>query len=131
VLCGQVPGTAYALDHMRPDMVQLMALGRALVMWDTIEPTEVKGLDPGVTMCTTVFAWGVLLSLSLLHGSGRSHEQVLQKDTSTAERYSPHQTARHYSKVQAPAPKGASRFLWMSIYCWCALWLVLFDKGSW
>jgi hypothetical protein len=38
----QVPGTAYALDHMRPDMVQLMALGRALVMWETIEPTEVR-----------------------------------------------------------------------------------------
>jgi hypothetical protein len=37
----QVPDTAYALDHMRPDMVLLMALGRALVLWDSIEPTEV------------------------------------------------------------------------------------------
>jgi hypothetical protein len=39
----QVPDTAYALDHMRPDMVLLMALGRALVLWDSIEPTEVCG----------------------------------------------------------------------------------------
>lgn len=38
----QVPDTAYALDHMRPDMVLLMVLGRSLIMWDTIEPTEVS-----------------------------------------------------------------------------------------
>lgn len=38
----QVPDTAYALDHMRPDMVLLMVLGRSLILWDTIEPTEVS-----------------------------------------------------------------------------------------
>jgi len=38
----QVPDTAYALDHMRPDMVLLMVLGKALVMWDNIQPTEVR-----------------------------------------------------------------------------------------
>jgi hypothetical protein len=33
---------------------------------------------------------------------------VLQVDTFTAERYSPHQITRHNSKVQAPAPWGTS-----------------------
>jgi hypothetical protein len=34
---------------------------------------------------------------------------LLQVDTFTAERYSPHQITRHNSKVQAPAPRGATR----------------------
>jgi hypothetical protein len=34
---------------------------------------------------------------------------LLQVDTFTAERYSPHQITRHNSKVQAPSPKGTTR----------------------
>jgi hypothetical protein len=44
---------------------------------------------------------------SFLGGGG----VVLQADTSTAERYSPHQMKQHISKVQAPAPKGTSRLV--------------------
>jgi hypothetical protein len=36
-------------------------------------------------------------------------EGLLQVDTVTAERYSPHQITRHNSKVQAPAPKATTR----------------------
>lgn len=42
----QVPDTVYTLDRMRPDMVTLMALGRALVLWDNIQPTEVRQTQP-------------------------------------------------------------------------------------
>lgn len=36
----QVPSTVYALDHMRPDMVLLMALGGPLIMWDNISASQ-------------------------------------------------------------------------------------------
>jgi hypothetical protein len=36
-----VPDTTYALDHCRPDMVLLMVLGKSLIMWGDIKPTEV------------------------------------------------------------------------------------------
>lgn len=39
LLC-QVPNTSYALDHMRPDMLLLMVLGGALVMWDSIAASQ-------------------------------------------------------------------------------------------
>lgn len=60
-VCWQVPDTAYALDHMRPDMVLLMVLGKSLILWDTIEPTEVSGRgtavfsQPSMSQHMTVF----------------------------------------------------------------------------
>ncbi len=35
-----VPDTAYALSFVRPDFVLLRVMGRALVMWDGISPTD-------------------------------------------------------------------------------------------
>lgn len=48
-LISQVPDTVYALDHMRPDMILLMVLGSALIMWDNIAASQdwiVKQLPP-------------------------------------------------------------------------------------
>ncbi|GLI61805.1 hypothetical protein VaNZ11_004310 [Volvox africanus] len=36
----QLPDTPFGLDCVRPDCITLRALGRALVMWDAIEPSE-------------------------------------------------------------------------------------------
>eukprot|EP00775_Hariotina_reticulata_P010096 gene10096-10252_t len=36
----RVPDTTYALDHIRPELVLLMVLGRALVMWHTITASQ-------------------------------------------------------------------------------------------
>lgn len=33
-----LPDTRYIIDHVRPDIMQLLVLGRALIMWDAIEP---------------------------------------------------------------------------------------------
>ncbi len=35
----QLPDTPFGLDCVRPDCITLRALGRALVMWDSIEPS--------------------------------------------------------------------------------------------
>jgi hypothetical protein len=40
-MCAQVPDTVYALDHMRPSLVLLMVLGKALIMWEGINATQV------------------------------------------------------------------------------------------
>jgi hypothetical protein len=37
----QVPDTVYALDQMRPSLVLLMVLGKALIMWEGINATQV------------------------------------------------------------------------------------------
>ncbi|EFJ50111.1 hypothetical protein VOLCADRAFT_38546, partial [Volvox carteri f. nagariensis] len=36
----QLPDTPFGLDFVRPDCITLRALGAALVMWDSIEPSE-------------------------------------------------------------------------------------------
>lgn len=38
--CFVVPDTPYALARVRPDFVLLRVLGRCLVMWDDIEPSQ-------------------------------------------------------------------------------------------
>jgi len=35
-----IPDTHFALDYVRPDFIMLRMLGRSLIMWDTIQPTE-------------------------------------------------------------------------------------------
>ena len=35
----QLPDTPFGLDCVRPDCITLRALGRAMVMWDSIEPS--------------------------------------------------------------------------------------------
>jgi hypothetical protein len=57
VLAVQVPDTTYLLDHIRPELVLLMVLGRALVMWHTITASQV-----GNRRCWLCF---VLLPMSL------------------------------------------------------------------
>ena len=36
----EVPATHFALDFVKPVLVQLRVLGRALVMWDGVRPTR-------------------------------------------------------------------------------------------
>jgi hypothetical protein len=35
-----VPDTRFALDFVRPDLVQLRVLARALVLWDDVQPSD-------------------------------------------------------------------------------------------
>ena len=35
-----IPDTHYALDYVRPDFIQMRVLARALVMWDSVMPTD-------------------------------------------------------------------------------------------
>jgi anaphase-promoting complex subunit 1 len=39
----KMPWTMYELHGVRPDLLQLRVMGRALVMWEEIAPTEVRG----------------------------------------------------------------------------------------
>jgi anaphase-promoting complex subunit 1 len=35
-----LPKSSYLLDRVRPDILFFKALGRCLILWDTVEPTE-------------------------------------------------------------------------------------------
>ena len=35
-----IPQTKYELDHIRPDFLSLRIIGRSLIMWDSIKPTQ-------------------------------------------------------------------------------------------
>jgi anaphase-promoting complex subunit 1 len=35
-----VPATHFALDHVKPELLQLRVLARGLVMWDAVQPTR-------------------------------------------------------------------------------------------
>jgi hypothetical protein len=58
-----LPDTRYFIDHVRSDIMQLLTLGRALVMWDTIEP-EVEWVL-GQVRCTPLRFWFVMPRRSL------------------------------------------------------------------
>jgi hypothetical protein len=37
-----IPDTHFALDYVRPDFLMQRMLGRSLIMWDAIQPTQVR-----------------------------------------------------------------------------------------
>lgn len=36
----KIPESRFELDYIRPDFIMLRVLGRAIVLWDSIQPTE-------------------------------------------------------------------------------------------
>jgi anaphase-promoting complex subunit 1 len=52
-----LPGSVYELDLLPPSLLTLRVLGRALVMWEEVDATEVRGGGCSVWVCGCGWVW--------------------------------------------------------------------------